>query len=82
MIKKLQEDGWEVQLIVDEANVKPNGTMPFGLSIKPLPDGKMYGNTGEISVEMAMQILNDKDYLKTMLDYLKTSYPESLLVKK
>lgn len=74
MIKKYVEDGWEIQLVIDET-VNEKNKMPFGLAIKPLPDGKMYGNTGEIAVEMAMQILEDPEYLKTMLGFLKSSYP-------
>lgn len=81
MIKKYTEDGWEIQLVIDEFSVNSLGMMKFGLSIKPLPNGKMYGNTGEISVETSMQILNDDSYLKTMLDYMKGSYPKDLLVK-
>lgn len=76
MIKKYVENNWEIQLVIDEFAVDKNRMVPFGLAIKPLPNGKMYGNTGTISVEMADQISRDEDYLKVMLGTLKASYPK------
>ena len=74
--------GWEIKLVIDFDALDQRQTLPFGLVIKPLPDGKPYGNTGTISIEIANQIKDDDNYLKVMLGTLKANYPKEAVKKE